>query len=247
MRAQLGEVVPESSFSCERELILGLIDDSRGDPQAAPCGTRPRRNCSGPSDPRVDAWVASLRGRGGRRARRRFKLTGARSAKRKRDSPPRRSSFGRAAGGSPGADARGPDSWQQSEILGEAGPLGRGRRQLQPGDGQGLGGAEARYRLRAPCCEQAARRIAPSALTLERLAAKNAASANPGPSGTGRRRGRQGRRRRGNRRHRGRGNRQREGSAAGATKNKNKFWRKLASETLADEKAKNGAKEGMKQ
>jgi tetratricopeptide (TPR) repeat protein len=241
VRARLGQVVPESRFSYEREIILGLIEEKGGSLRAA-LGHAAQAQLLGPRNARVDAWAASLEARSGdpTAALAAYRaLEGARAPASGPYTPAELL-------GVPAVPGREALILSESEILEKQSRWADSAANYARAVEEGLGGAEARYGwaralLKAGGKDNRAKAVA----LLEKLAAEESEAANPAPAASAA-----------------------PGAPTADAKNttdaapasqeatpaqkeasasNNKFWRKLASETLADEKAKNGAKEGMKQ
>lgn len=249
VRARLGRVLPESRFSYERELILGLIDEKSGDVRGA-LRHAAQAQLLGPKDARVDAWVASLQARAGDsraalialRSLEPVAQSDSEEASRVTSSHSPSSGIPRAITaaerlGIPSVPARDALILAQSEILEKDGRWGEAAANFARAVQEGLDGPQVRYSYARALLKTGSRDNRIKALAaLEKLAGESAA-VEPKPAAS---------------------------LAAPATENsesvktanispeaagkisKDRFWRKLASETLADEKAKNSAKEGTK-
>lgn len=234
VRARLGQVAPESKFSFEREVILGLIDERAGSDVAALRHAAQAQLLFPPglSDAdrlRVDAWVAELQMRAGDA---KAALAGYFAVEKAISAEGSAGKAARASGGVTSllgvaaVPARDALIRAQSEILEKQARWGEAAANYSRAVGNGLGGAEARYGyaralLKAGGAENHEKAIA----TLEVLSREHDADGAPSAPGEGKKT-----------------------AAAPAKPTENdRFWRKLASETLADEKAKHDAKEGMRQ
>jgi tetratricopeptide (TPR) repeat protein len=240
VRARLGRVLPESRFSYERELILGLIDEKGGDLRGA-LRHAAQAQLLGARDSRVDAWVASLQSRAGDA---RAALTAFRNlepvAGASATTVPHMITAAERLG-IPPVPSRDALILAQCEILEKDGRWGEAAGNFARAVQEGLGGPEARYGYARALLKTGSRDNRIKALaTLEKLAEEPLA-AEPKPAASAAAPAAQ----------------SPESSvesiktasispeAAGKI-SKTRFWRKLASETLADEKAKNSAKEGTK-
>jgi tetratricopeptide (TPR) repeat protein len=248
IRARLGQVSPESRFSYERELILSLIDEKSGDSRGA-LRHAAQAQLLGPKDNRVDAWVARLQARVGdpgiALASYRALEPFATQASKPEAAPAHATASERL--GIPPVPSREELILAECEILESQGRWGESAANYARAVDQGLGGVAARFGYARALIKSGDGSSREKALeTLEKLATEGPAPAAPGASVAARAPGSQD---------------QDEGAdkpaaqalakapsdgAAGSPGPRDKFWRKLASEMLADEKAKNSAKEGTK-
>ncbi len=243
IRAALQNVAPESKFSYERELILGLLDESAQKPASALRHAAKARllepKKDGPTDLRLEAWTARLEARVGdpSAALALLKVVEARlSAKESEEESEEVENEQPTATevlGVPSVPTR-EELWvAQSEILEKMGRWGEAAATYARAVEQGLGGTQARYAYARALLKTRVPENREKALSLlEKLAAeappmkKGPPPAPDSPEGVAL------------------------AKAIASMSSKDLFWRRLASETLANErttdKTKSNAKEGGK-
>jgi TolA-binding protein len=231
IRAALAGVGEESRYSYERELILGLLDEKHGQHQAA-LKHAARAQILGPRNARVDAWVASLEARAGdpRAALAAYRALEKDLSRKPASNKSKTPQAPEAAEiiGVPAVPAREAMILAQSEILEKQGRWGEAAANYTRAVQGGLGGSQALYGYARALLKSGGKdNHAKAIATLEKLAAQAAddlpKKGAPAPEATA--------------------------VTKPKVSDKDTFWRKLASETLANEKTaevtKNNAKEGI--
>ncbi|MGK5081681.1 tetratricopeptide repeat protein [Bdellovibrionota bacterium FG-1] len=225
IRRLLGQVAPESEYSDEREIILGLLDERAGHYQSA-LQHAAQAQVLGAKSPRVEAWVAALESKVGdiNAALEAFRTLEARLG----EEGYQKKGISELLGVAP-LPSRETVILSQCEILEKQGRWGEAAAEYSHAVEKGLGGAQAKYGyaralLRMGDVENRTKALsALELLTQEEKTAKGAPPALVQPQdGEGKPR------------------------PPGHEKEREKFWRRLASETLANEKTKDNAKEGIR-
>lgn len=237
IRAALAEVEAESRFSYEREIILGLLEERLGRPTLAlRHALRAQVLGIGPRDARLDAWVASLEAKAGdpRAALTAYRALEARAAGPAEKAEPAAAEIL----GVPPLPARDALILAESEILEGLGRWGEAASNYTRAVEKGLGGSQALYGYARALLKGGAHGDRAKAIaTLEKLSEgvvlpKPGAPPAPVPKAPD-----------------GAAPAERKPAASSAVARaeaKEKFWKRLASETLANERLRENAKEGMR-